>query len=65
MGVLIALFKRVELRTNMEKTTLMVYVPGKIHTRQSWVVYNNRIKGLQEGGNGITKESSVTSAVQG
>ena len=50
MDVLIALFERVGLRTNTTKTKAMVCVPGRIRTCQSQAVYDNRIKGMQKGG---------------
>ena len=46
MDVMMGLFKWVGLCTNITKTKVMTYVPGKICTRHSQAVYNNSKVGL-------------------
>ena len=44
--ILIALFERVGLRTNTQKTKAMICIPGRIRARHTVEVYNNQQEGL-------------------
>ena len=46
LDALVALFERVGLITNMEKTKDMAMIPGKIRTRLIEEIYANLIEGL-------------------
>ena len=47
MDVLVKLFDRVGLRTNVQKTKAVTFVPGKIRTRLSTEAYTRSQVGLQ------------------
>ena len=47
VDVLVALFKRVGLRTNTKKTKVCTFVPGKIRTRLSTAAYARRVEGKE------------------
>ena len=49
MDMLIGIFERVGLQTNIQKTKAMVCVSGQIRMCQSVAVFNNYINGIQEG----------------
>ena len=50
LDALVALFERVGLITNTEKTKAMTMIPGKIRTRLIEEVYANSIEGLVDRG---------------